>query len=48
MAETLLRNGKAYVSGIYSERTGKKYDAFIVMTDDGTKTTFSLDFDKKQ
>ena len=48
MAETLLRDGKAYVSGIYSERTGKKYDAFIVMTDDGTKTTFSLDFDKKQ
>ncbi len=48
MAETLLRDGKAYVSGIYSEKTGKKYDAFIVMTDDGTKTTFSLDFNKNQ
>lgn len=44
MAETLLRDGKAYVSGIYSEKTGKKHDAFIVMTDDGAKTTFSLDF----
>ena len=47
MAQTLLKDGKAYVSGIYSEKTGKKYDAFIVMSDDGAKTTFSLDFDKK-
>lgn len=48
MAEMLLRDGKAYVSGIYSEKTGKKYDAFIVMTDDGAKTTFSLDFNSKK
>lgn len=46
MAETLLRDGKTYVSGIHSEKTGKKYDAFIVMNDDGAKTTFSLDFRK--
>lgn len=46
MAEKLLKDGKAYVSGIYSEKTGKKYDAFIVMTDDGIKTTFGLDFTK--
>lgn len=46
MAETLLKDGKAYVSGIYSEKTGKKYDAFIVMNDDGAKTTFSIDFNK--
>ncbi len=46
MAEKLLKDSKAYVSGIYSEKTGKKYDAFIVMTDDGTKTTFGLDFTK--
>ena len=46
LAEKLLKDGKAYVSGIYSEKTGKKYDAFIVMTDDGTKTTFGLDFTK--
>lgn len=48
MAQKLLKDGRAYVSGIYSEKTGKKYDAYIVMTDDGTKTTFSLDFSKKQ
>lgn len=48
MAQKLLKDGRAYVSGIYSEKTGKKYDAYIVMTDDGTKTTFSLDFSKKE
>lgn len=48
MVQTLLKDGKAYVSGIYSEKTGKKYDAYIVMIDDGAKTTFSLDFGKKQ
>ena len=48
MAQKLLKDGRAYVSGIYSEKTGKKYDAYIVMTDDGTKTIFSLDFSKKQ
>lgn len=48
MAEKLLADGRCYVSGIYSERTGKRYDAYIVMTDDGEKTTFSLDFNKGQ
>lgn len=48
MAETLLRDKKAYVKGIYSERTGKQYDAFITMTDDGAKTTFGLEFDNKK
>lgn len=48
MVQKLLKDGRAYVSGIYSEKTGKKYDAYIVMTDDGTKTTFSLDFSKKE
>ena len=46
MAETLLTDGRAYVSGIYSEKTGKKYDAYIVMNDDGAKTLFSLDFNR--
>ena len=48
IAEKLLADGRCYVSGIYSERTGKRYDAFIAMTDDGEKTTFSLDFNKGQ
>ncbi|MBO4898541.1 MAG: DNA topoisomerase 3 [Clostridia bacterium] len=48
IAEKLLKDGKAYVSGIYSEKTGKKYDAYIVLTDDGEKTTFTLDFGKER
>lgn len=48
MAQTLLKDSKAYVSGIYSEKTGKKYDAYIVMSDDGMKTMFSLDFNNKR
>lgn len=46
MATTLLKDGKIYVKGIFSEKTGKSYDATLVMTDDGAKTLYSLDFGK--
>lgn len=46
MAATLLKNGHIPVKGIFSEKTGKSYDATLVMTDDGTKTLYSLDFGK--
>jgi DNA topoisomerase III len=46
MAATLLKNGRIPVKGIFSEKTGKSYDATLVMTDDGTKTLYSLDFGK--
>lgn len=44
--EALLKDGHAYVSGIYSEKTGKRFDAYLLMKDDGTRTSFSLDFNK--
>ena len=47
MAATLLKDGKIPVKGIFSEKTGKTYDATLVMTDDGAKTIYSLDFGKK-
>ncbi|MFQ7293125.1 MAG: hypothetical protein ACLRQ0_12955 [Monoglobales bacterium] len=47
IAQELLKNKKAYVSGIYSERTGKRYNAFILMSDDGVRTNFSLEFENK-
>ena len=47
MAATLLKNGRIPVKGIFSEKTGKSYDAALVMTDDGTKTLYSLDFGKE-
>ena len=47
MTATLLKDGKIPVKGIFSEKTGKSYDATLVMTDDGAKTIYSLDFGKK-
>ena len=46
MAATLLKNGRIPVKGIFSEKTGKSYDATLVMTDGGAKTLYSLDFGK--
>jgi DNA topoisomerase III len=46
MAEGLLKDGKTFVSGMYSEKTGKIYSAYIVLSDDGQKTSYSLEFDK--
>lgn len=46
MAETLLKDGKTYVSGIFSEKTGKTYDAYIALEDDGTKTAYRLEFER--
>lgn len=47
MTASLLKDGKIPVKGIFSEKTGKSYDATLVMTDDGAKTIYSLDFGKK-
>ena len=46
MAAALLKNGRIPVKGIFSEKTGKSYDVTLVMTDDGAKTLYSLDFGK--
>ena len=35
-----------FASGIYSEKTGKTYDAFIVLEDDGARSSYKLDFTK--
>ena len=46
MASSLLADGRTYASGIFSEKTGKTYDAFIVLEDDGTKSSYRLEFGK--
>ena len=46
MAAALLKDGEITVKGIFSEKTGKSYDATLVLNDDGAKTVYSLDFDK--
>lgn len=47
MAEGLLKDGKTFVSGMYSEKTGRNYSAYIVLTDDGQKSSYSLEFDRE-
>lgn len=47
MAAALLKDGEIHVKGIFSEKTGKSYDATLVLNDDGVKTVYSLDFGKK-
>lgn len=46
MAAALLKEGKTYVSGIYSEKTGKTYDAFLCLEDDGVRSSYRLEFRK--
>ena len=47
LAETLLKDGKTYASGIFSEKTGKTYDAYIVLEDDGQRSAYKLEFSKE-
>ena len=47
MVSALLKDGRTYVSGIFSEKTGKSYDAFIRLEDDGAHTVYKLEFDKE-
>ena len=46
VAAALLRDGRVQLSGCYSERSGKTYDAIVVMNDDGQQVNFSLEFSK--
>ena len=49
IAAALLRNGRAHVTNLFSERKGVFYDATVVMVDDGGKyVRFELEFDKRK
>lgn len=45
IAKSLLKNGKALVRGLVSEKTGKTYDAYLVMEDTGNGVFLKLSFD---
>ena len=47
MVSELLKNGRYPVKGIFSENTGKSYDATITLTDDGARSVYALDFGKE-
>ena len=47
VAAALLKDGRARLTGCYSEKTGKTYDATVVLDDDGGRyVNFRLEFDK--
>lgn len=44
MAESLLAKGRVKVSGLYSQKTGRNFDADLVLEDTGEYVNFKLDF----
>ena len=47
LAATLLKDGRAPLKACYSEKTKKTYDAVAVLEDDGTKTAYRLEFERR-
>lgn len=49
VAAALLKEGRIFISGLYSEKTGRTYDADVVMEDTGDKyVNFRLEFPEKK
>jgi len=48
IAAALLTDGRVFVKELYSEKTGKTYDATVVLEDTGQYANFKLDFDRRK
>lgn len=48
LASELLKHGRAEVAGMYSERTGKTFDAVLVLADNGERVLYQLDFPNRK
>ena len=48
VVSALLNDGCVRVTGLYSEKTGKTYDATVVLEDDGQYANFKLEFDQRK
>ena len=48
LVTALLKDGRARLTGCYSEKTGKTYDATVVLEDDGRYANFKLEFDRQK
>ena len=44
----LLKDGRAHVTGLHSEKSGKTYDATVVLEDTRQYVNFKLDFDRQK
>lgn len=47
VAASLLKDGRARLTGCYSEKTGKTYDATVILEDTGERVNFRLEFNKE-
>lgn len=47
VAADLLNKGRVQMKGCYSEKTGKTYDAAILLEDDGQRVNFKIEFAQK-
>jgi DNA topoisomerase-3 len=45
VAAALLKDGGVRLTGCYSEKTGKTYDATVILEDTGERVNFKLEFD---
>lgn len=46
-AEELLKGGRTYIKNIYSEKTGKTFDADLLLDDNGERTVYRFDFGRE-
>ena len=47
IAAALLNQGQVKLTGCYSEKTGKTYNATVVLEDNREKTNFRLNFERR-
>ena len=46
-AAEMLKNGRVFVKGLYSEKTGRTYDAWMVLDDNGEFVRYRIEFDRE-
>ena len=42
----LLSDKQVYMTGLYSQKNGKNYDAWVILDDNGEFVRFRLEFDR--
>ena len=47
VAAALLKDGRVRLTGCYSEKTGRIYDATVILDDTGDRVNFKLEFDNE-
>ena len=45
VATALLKDGQARLTGCFSEKTGRTYDAAVILENDGAQTNYRLEFE---